>query len=390
MKISWLGWLFVLLVFLSLYGGAHTLIFFRVKAALSLEGKTLWWLGAFLGLMLLTPIAERFLDHAGLETLARGVAYAGYVWMSVLFLTLMAYLLFSGYRGIIFLAGKILTADLGFLRLSDAAAILTALGLAAGITVYGHFEAWSIRTTRIFLQSEKIPANLGKIRIAQISDVHLGLINRDAKLAKIAAILRQEQPDLLVSTGDLVDGEVLDLDHLADYLRVLQPRFGKYAIIGNHEVFAGVIPSVKFTQEAGFVVLRNEGIALPGLFNVAGVDDPAIVRVSHQALPPERDILSRLPPKQFTLLLKHQPRVETGAQGLFDLQLSGHTHAGQIFPFGIFTRLAYPLDKGLTKLGPSSWIYVSRGTGTWGPPIRFLAPPEVTIFEISAPAEKRP
>jgi predicted MPP superfamily phosphohydrolase len=303
--------------------------------------------------------------------------------MGILFFTLMAYALFSGYRGIIFLAGKIASTDLAFLRPSDALAILSALGLAAGITAYGYFEAWSIRAERIVLQSEKIPVTLGKLRIAQISDVHLGLINRDAKLKKIVEILRREQPDVLFSTGDLVDGEVHNLGHLAEYLRALQPRFGKFAVIGNHEVYAGINQSVKFTQDAGFIVLRNEGVSLPGLFNIAGVDDPAVMQFSHQALPAEREILGRLPKNQFTILLKHQPRLETGGRQLFNLQLSGHTHGGQIFPFGLFVRLAYPLDRHLTLLGPDCWLYVSRGTGTWGPPIRFLAPPEVTIFEIS-------
>jgi len=93
-------------------------------------------------------------------------------------------------------------------------------------------------------------------------------------------------------------------------------------------------------------------------------------------------LLSRLPRKNFTILLKHQPRVEPNSDGLFDLQLSGHTHKGQFFPFNIFTHFIYPVDSGFVNLSRSSFLNVNRGAGTWGPPIRLLSPPEVTIIEL--------
>ncbi|MCX5882071.1 MAG: metallophosphoesterase, partial [Deltaproteobacteria bacterium] len=189
-------------------------------------------------------------------------------------------------------------------------------------------------------------------------------------------------PDLLVSTGDLVDGQINRMTGLAELLRDIRPKFGKFAVTGNHEVYAGLDQAVSFTEHAGFKVLRNEGSTAGGLINVVGVDDPTIERVTHSRQVPEKALLSNVPSDKLTLLLKHRPVVDRESLGLFDLQLSGHIHKGQIFPFNLVTRLFYPVRTGLLLYPQNSALYVSRGTGTWGPPIRFLAPPEVTVIEL--------
>ena len=115
---------------------------------------------------------------------------------------------------------------------------------------------------------------------------------------------------------------------------------------------------------------------------IVGVDDLAGKRYGLAPNVSEKALLSKLPRKYFTLLLKHRPHLNEAEGGLFDLQLSGHTHKGQIFPFSLIVKLFYPYFNGLFSLGNNSYIYVSRGTGTWGPPVRFLAPPEVTVIEL--------
>ena len=115
---------------------------------------------------------------------------------------------------------------------------------------------------------------------------------------------------------------------------------------------------------------------------IVGVDDPAGSGLRKSDGEIERELLGKAPADRFTLLLKHRPDVEKDSAGLFDLQLSGHVHKGQVFPFRLFTRLFYPMYAGFYELSTGSHLYVSRGTGTWGPPIRFLAPPEVTLIEL--------
>ncbi len=137
-----------------------------------------------------------------------------------------------------------------------------------------------------------------------------------------------------------------------------------------------------FTEKAGFRVLRGEALNIAGIITIAGVDDPTGKRDSLFRGTSERALLSGLPREKFTLLLKHMPVVDENAPGLFDLQLSGHTHKGQIFPFSLITRLFFQTYAGLVQLPNNSRLYVNRGSGTWGPPIRFLSPPEVTVIEL--------
>ncbi len=376
-----MGFAAFLAVFLIIYGGAHVFVFWRIKVSWNPGPRCLAGLAVFLTLMALAPILERVAERLQWELLARVLAYAGYVWMGILFLGLAAYLVLGGYRGLLALVDRTASLPAAF-RLGDRQALWLALGLAVAVTLYGHWEAWNIRTSRLKVVSAKIPPAVGPVTVVQISDVHLGLIVRTARLNRIAARVREAQPDLLVSTGDLVDGELDDIGCLLQCLREIQPRFGKFAVTGNHEFYAGLPQALEFTRRMGFTVLRGEAREVPGVLRIAGVDDPAVKYFEPGRDVPETEVLGPLPPGEFRLLLKHQPRIDPAALGEFDLQLSGHTHGGQIFPFGFFTRLAYPLGSGFKSLDRGSAVYVSRGSGTWGPPIRFLAPPEITVIEL--------
>jgi predicted MPP superfamily phosphohydrolase len=230
------------------------------------------------------------------------------------------------------------------------------------------------------IRSHKVPAAYSPLKIVQISDVHLGLIVREGRLKRILKKVAAENPDVVVSTGDLVDGQVCELNGLAGLLNEIRPRYGKFAVTGNHEFYAGFDNAKCFTENAGFTLLRGESTSAAGI-TIAGVDDPAgrfygLKNIS------ETELLSPLPRNKFVLLLKHRPLVDKKAVGLFDLQLSGHIHKGQIFPFTLLTALYYPLTSGRLDLPDKSVMYVSRGSGTWGPPVRFLAPPEVTAIEL--------
>ncbi|MFA6464649.1 MAG: hypothetical protein WCT30_02770, partial [Desulfurivibrionaceae bacterium] len=166
-----------------------------------------------------------------------------------------------------------------------------------------------------------------------------------------------------------------------ELLAAYNPRLGKFAITGNHEFYAGLQEALDFTRESGFTLLRQQRVTVGGI-NIVGVDDPTVKASDHEPVVSEHEFLAAQPKENFTLLLKHRPDIDPNSVGLFDLQLSGHTHKGQIFPFNLLTWFFYPHRAGeLTRLH-SGFLYLSRGTGTWGPPIRFLAPPEVTIIDL--------
>lgn len=371
-----------LLPFFLIYGGIHFYTFLKVKGAIHTGPIADLSLIIFLVTMVFAPLIVRLAEREGFDFLARIMSYIGYTWMGVLFLFFCVSLILDIYCFIISTVSLIFHRNFFHLTLSLPHAFAISLLISLCINVYGYFEAKDIRTERVIIRTTKIPEEVGRIRIVQVSDVHLGIIVGKKRLKRIVEEIKKAEPQMLLSTGDLLDGQINKLPIPAEFLGDLHPVCGKFAITGNHEFYAGIDDTLDFTHRAGFTVLRGEGVTVGGLINIAGVDDPAGKSFGLYKEVSEKELLSRLPPQNFTLLLKHQPVVDRDALEFFDLQLSGHTHKGQIFPFSLITRLYFPLHSGYFPLTNRSSLYVSRGAGTWGPPIRFLSPPEITIIDL--------
>ena len=256
-----------------------------------------------------------------------------------------------------------------------------ALLLALCCTLYGGYEALQIRTEHVVIRSPKISSKAG-IRVVQLSDVHLGVMIGRWRLQRMLKAVAAARPDIIVSTGDMVDGQIHRLNGLSEMLAGISPRYGMYAVLGNHEYYAGLQNSLDFLRRAGFRVLRKEQAEIAECLTIAGVDDPTGARWGDTGGSDEKGLLASPIQRRFTILLKHRPAVHPESKGLFDLQLSGHVHKGQIFPFNLLTWFFFPVNAGLNQLADGSRLYVSRGTGTWGPPIRFLAPPEVAVIDL--------
>lgn len=362
------------LTFFSLYSLLHLYLLFKARSTFSLAWRHIAVVIPFLVLMVLSPAIIRLLEKNGLDGPARFLSYIGYTWMGLLLLFCSISLPLDILRFVCD-RGKLFGSSL----ISPYIQFMISSSLSIIIAFYGYFEAKDIRIERHTIRTPKVSE---RIRIVQVSDVHIGLIIRAERVKKIADMVKKEKPDIVVSTGDLVDGQINSLSGISDILSEINPGYGKFAITGNHEFYAGLDQAIEFTEKSGFRVLRGEGITLPASINIAGVDDPAGKAYGNYIYVSERDLLSSLPRKKFTILLKHRPVVERDSIGLFDLQLSGHTHKGQIFPFSILTWLYYPVHAGSMNVTDNSYLYVSRGTGTWGPPIRFLSPPEIAVIDI--------
>lgn len=371
-----------LLIILGIYSAAHVYAFFRIKAAFPFGASTGALLALFMTAMIVAPILIRILERHGYDTPARLLSYLGYTWMGVFFLFFSVSILTDLYRLSLSGAGMIFRWNPACFMPSAKAAFLAPLILALVFSVYGYFEALRIRHHEIVIRTSKIPASPGRLRIAQISDVHLGLIVRQERVERILQVIREADPDILISTGDLVDGQIDSLANPADAFAEIRPRYGKFAVTGNHEFYAGLPHSLEITRRAGFTLLRGEVATIPNLITIAGIDDPTGKHFGLKPTPQETELLSGLPRDTFILLLKHQPSVAENALGLYDLQLSGHTHNGQIFPFKLLVRIFFSRVTGRYDLSKGSHLYVSQGTGTWGPPIRFLTRPEVTIIDL--------
>ncbi len=335
--------------------------------------------------MTLTPVLIIILSNRDSEKAIRIYSYIGYLWLAFLVIFFPTAFIIDAYNYALQYGATLFGKDLHNLMLSPGKSFIIPFILSLAINTYGYFEAHIIRIERLLIKTSKLPQGTKRIRIAQISDLHLGIIVRDKKLKTVIKKINKETPDIVVSTGDLVDGTVKHINHLTEVFRDMNARMGKFAVIGNHEMYGGIRRSTKFTEESGFQVLRGAGITIDNKINIVGMDfrgGEAKKHMKNLKQLPEHEVLSSMPRNLFTLLLKHKSDVEDKSLGLFDLQLSGHTHGGQIFPMTIAVMLIFSYHTGFTKLTKGSAIYTSRGTGTSGPPIRFLSSPEITVIDI--------
>lgn len=363
-----------------IYGTANLYVFSKLVSLLNYGA----WVDAVIGsvvlFMAISPVLIAIYSNRGSERSVRMFSYTGYMWLALLVPFFPLSVVFDLYNFLILELGSgaasVLSEERGF---------YISLVLSVAITVYGYFEAQYLKTERLVFRTSKLPDGIERIRAVQVSDLHLGVIVGDKMLKRVIKKVEDETPDIIVSTGDLIDTNIRHIKDFAARLEAMHAPLGKFAVMGNHEVYAGARHSVRFIEDAGFKLLRGEGVTVNDSVNIAGMDflggeARGYSRDSGQR--PEHEILSILPRDLFTVLLKHRSDVEKKSLGLFDLQLSGHTHKGQIFPMNLATMFIFPHHTGLTKLAKGSMIYTSRGTGTAGPPIRFLSRPEVTVIDI--------
>jgi len=370
-----------LLSFFLIYGSMHAYALLKARSALALGPATTLPLLILLAILLCAPIVTRLLSRHGYEDAARIVALVGYLWMGFLFFLTCLNLSVDLLRLPLWAIGRGGGANAAA-WLAGRPAFLCIAGLAVALSAYATVEASRIEVVRVRIVTDRLPASVPSLRIAQVTDLHLGLLHRHDKAREVAAVVSRERPDLFVSTGDLVDGQLDGVSELAGILRGIPAPRGKFAVLGNHEYYAGIDRAIAFTRQSGFTLVRDESVTIDDAVRIAGVDDPAGARFGRTGGTDEAALLGDRLDGRFTILLKHRPELDPDTAGKFDLQLSGHTHHGQIFPFRLLTRLFYPLLAGDHPVPGGGMLHVSRGTGTWGPPMRFLAPPEVTIVDI--------
>ena len=267
--------------FLSLYGGLHLYWYAKLKRAFAIGPKASAGCLLFILVMLLAPIVTRILERNHLELSARSLAYVGYIWMGYLFLFFAFGLATDAYR--ILVAGTTRLTGVGTLwQLSARQAFCLPLVVALVAVCVGYHSACNIGVEKVSLQTPKLSSEVGRLKIAQISDVHLGLVVGAGRLQKIVKVIAAEKPDLLVSTGDLIDGRFKAMTGLAPLIRSIPTPLGKYAVTGNHEFYAGLPMALEVTRQAE---VEDDRLTLRRHHDVAGleisVDHAALMRVLH-------------------------------------------------------------------------------------------------------------
>lgn len=375
---------FFLIVAISLYAALHAYVYRRITAAWRLPLRTRLLLVAVFGLLMALPFAGRVLDHNGHAAMARCINRTAFLWMAWTFWFCLA--------GWTLGLWNLLVRRF---RLPPKSHNAYALLVVLFATAWGLIESSRPIHRKLSFVAPDLPPGAAPVRIVQVSDVHLGTV-RSAKWNRtLVENIRALNPDLLLSTGDFIDSSVRNVGALAEQWATLRPPLGKFAVLGNHEFYTGEADAIALHTKAGFQLLRGHGVDISGTLFLYGVDDPAghhlhasdaRLAAIRLGIRPDYTSEARLPlhhPRSpFTILMKHQPRINPASVDRFDLQLSGHTHGGQLFPFHLVAHAVYPLTAGLYDIGERSRLYVSRGTGTWGPPLRFLAPPEITVITL--------
>jgi len=375
-------------VAVSLIFGLHYYLWARLVRDAALGGSWARALTALLtGLAISLPLAM-IVSRLAQGPAIRPLAFLAFSWMGIGFL--LATLLFATDLGHWLIRGGMWLASSAQGReqlidperrvfIARALAGATALGVA-GLSAFGFREALgAVSVVELEIKLKNLPRELAGFRLVQISDVHIGPLLHKQWLEGVVARIEALQPDLVAITGDLVDGSVEDLrEHVAPLARLAKAPRGLFFVTGNHEYYSGADAWIAQLKTLGVQTLRNERREIaPGLW-LAGIDDLTARGGDHAPDLPRA--LADRDPAQPVVLLAHQPKqfLEAAEHGV-DLTLSGHTHGGQIWPFVWLVSLVQPYVAGLHRKGQSQ-LYVSRGTGFWGPPLRVGAPPEITLL----------
>ena len=325
-----------------------------------------------LSFLMLNPFIGGLLLKSGWVEVGQFLSRLGFYWLGIFFVIFCVNVTLIT---LAFIQGIARRLNRSALWIDSRGIFLVGIVAAICINFYGFFEANRIGVTQLDLVNPDMSPLSNPVRIVQISDVHYGLtmlpFRHQNLLKKVSAL----NPDIIVSTGDFLDHGAEYLGEYMDAWQALQPRLGKYAVIGNHEVLAGFRSSLKLLGRAGFRVLSGEWVDF-GNFRLVGLDDPRTGLSENLHFSPD-DLASK---PGVSILLNHRPGWPLQLEKRFDLALAGHTHGGQIFPFGLLVYFTHGILSGLEGTPWGGWNYISRGVGTWGPPVRLLASPEITLL----------
>jgi predicted MPP superfamily phosphohydrolase len=384
--------LLFLAIALTIVGAAHYYVWVRLVRDLRLPTYAHRVLTAVLVVLYLSVPATFWLSRALPPNSGRGLLLLLYVWFGLVFYFVVLLALGDLARAVAHFGQRFQAhappldpeRRVTLARLVAGAVTLVAGGIGTTAVVSG-LGPLEVRQLRVRLA--RLPRALDGLTIVQLTDLHLGPTLRRPFVEEVVRRTNALRPDVIAITGDLVDGSVAKLRHVVEPIRELRARHGVYFVTGNHEYYSGVEAWCEELSRLGVRVLRNERVSIGDgqqSFDLAGVNDHQGQSLGPGSGPDVPRALSGRDPKRELVLLAHQPKAvhEAAAHGV-GLVLSGHTHGGQLWPWCYLVRLTQPVLSGLARFGDTQ-IYVSRGTGYWGPPMRLGIPAEITQVVLEA------
>ena len=358
------------LFFTALYLGMNYYVYRSILRGLEVPGEILWLLRGIFVVAGSFFIFGMFLQK---KAYIHGIAYLGHFWLGFLSIAISVYLL----------------RDLSyfFMNFNLGLSTIIAFVITTLVVLYSFYNGTRTPVVReITIPSAKIKKPSKGFTVTQLTDVHIGMLTSKKWLRSIVKTTNELGSDIIVITGDLVDGKYDKIKDFMPILKELRAPGGKFTIIGNHEIYSGLKDYHQFVKKSGLTPLRNNKVTISKDLEIYGVDDVTVEKYLQTPINLE-EILKDTDPNRYSLLLFHQPvRFEQSADLGVDLQLSGHTHNGQIPPLEWIVYFYFKYSKGLYK-NKKAYIYTSPGTGVWGPPMRFLSKNEITKFTIVPEAD---
>ena len=376
---KWNFLIFFCIVF-TVYTLINFYIFHHAGQAFPLDEKfrgafaIIFWLVAY------SYLLGRILERIWLSLVSEFFTWLGSFWLGAM----VYFFLFVLFIDLIKVFGLILplSAIPKFNLLKENGFYIACL-FASIVVLVGFFNARFPRTHVLDVQILK-KSKLDTLKIVVASDIHLGTIVGSKRFYRILAKIEALQPDIILLPGDVVDEDLAPVikENLGDDLKKLKAKLGVYAITGNHEYIGGVHKAVNYLQQHGIRVLRDEAVLIEGDFYLIGRDDRSVNQFKGRKRKPLAALMQDVNTQKPIILLDHQPfDLNEAVENRVDLQISGHTHHGQLFPMNLITKRIYEKSWGYLKKGDTHF-YISSGVGTWGPPIRIGNHPEIVLLNV--------
>ena len=372
-------------IFFLLYGLINFYVFLRGWQAIPTDSHLRVPYAAVFWILALSFIAGRFLERIALTPFSTAIVWVGSFWFAAFAYFTLAALLIDILRLVNHVAPFFPSIVTENIARAKAVLALSVFSLVVLAIVVGYFNA---RSPRVKILQVHIPKQMDSVKtldVAVASDIHLGSIIGRGRLNGIVEKINNLHADLVLFPGDIVDEDLAPVikQNLGETLRTIKAKYGVYAITGNHEYIGGVEEACKYLTDHGIRVLRDETINVNGCIVLVGREDRSISQFSGNKRKPLAELMAGVDKRYPIILMDHQPfgLHEAVEQGV-DLQLSGHTHHGQLWPFNAITNAIYELSWGYRKTGQTHF-YVSSGVGTWGPPVRIGNTPEIIHLKLT-------
>lgn len=357
----------------------HTKPLFSLENRIGLALKIL-----FLFFAIAYPLG-RILEQAAPSGISETIAKIGAFWLAAMLYLTILFFVFDITKLVLSLVNH---ASYNSLKESDTLKMMIPAiiyGVVAIVVFAGYFNALYPKVSQVYIETHKSINNKPLVRIVAASDIHLGSIISNGRLERFVNMVNEQKPDIILLAGDIFDedlGPIIRND-MGQQLAKLSAPLGVFAVTGNHEYIGGVTAAVEYLENHNITVLRDTFITAGNMLTIVGRDDKQAKTMGGSQRKDLDEIVREINPNLFSVLLDHQPyNLQNAVENGIDLQISGHTHHGQLFPLNFITRSIFEVSKGYKRINDTH-IYVSTGFGTWGPPVRVGNRPEIVVFEIA-------